>query len=515
MHYKGTASSRILNNSIWLGLESVIETVVFLAASVAVARYLGPTKLGYFSFINFFVTVITRTGGSGLSGATRKYMSEYLALGQLGTARAVYHLAYRYQLLGACLIAALGLGGIGLFGDHGYKLMASVLVLSIVPGVMSWIPAEANNAFEDARKNTLSAFGYLLSYTVVILLTLHFRWDLVGIASATLVGRCTEVVLRTVPLHRKLRAMPVDKLDSELIGRIRRFCLQAISIQILMTIVWDRSEMIFLRAFSTLEQIAFYSISFSLAANLLVFPRALGGATGMTLMVESARDPGRVSGIVRSACRYLLLVVFPINLGAAAITSQVISLTYGPRYAGAIPVLIVAAILSIPRALQEIPDVLLRAADQQKRLFTWLIVIGVVNLLLDIALIPHFGAVGAAWANGLSQSLGVYAIWRQAQRSFAFGFPVGAAARLMIAGLLMAALSWFIGQHIKGSLGLVAAIAAALPMYILLLRLFGGMESADGKRLLLIVNRLPVVAQRGFSAAVLFAVPVVAEIDSM
>jgi len=515
MSAKSSAASRILTNSIWYGLETVIETVVFLTASVAVARYLGPTKLGYFNFINFFVTVVTRTGGSGLAGATRKYMSEFLALGQPGKARSVYHLAYRYQLLGACAITALGLSGIALFGDHGYKLMACLLVVSIVPGVMSWVPAEANNSFEDARKNTLSAFGYLIAYATVILLTLHFHWDLVGIASAALIGRSVEVLLRTVPLHRRLREIPLDPLDAEVIGRIRRFCLQAIGIQILMTVVWDRSEMIFLRAFSTLDQIAFYSISFSLTANLLLVPRTFSGATGMTLMVESARDPGRVSSIVRNASRYLLFVALPVNLGAAAITSQVIRLTYGARYAGAVPVLITAAILSIPRAFQDIPDVLLRAADRQKRLFTWLIVTGIVNLALDAALIPRFGAVGAALGNGLSQALGVFGIWRQAQRSFEFSLPKAAALRLFGAALFMAAFAWLVGNRLHGTLGLIAAIATAVPTYLLMVRLFRGLESADGERLLLIGNRLPSPARRGFSALIAFAVPAAAEIDAM
>ena len=516
MSPKGSVASRILSNSIWYGLETVVETVVFLAASVTVARYLGPTKLGYFSFINFFVTVVTRTGGSGLAGATRKYMSEFLALGRPGKARAVYQLAYRYQLLGACAITALGLGGIALFGDRGYKLMACLLVLSIVPGVMSWVPAEANNSFEDARKNTLSAFGYLVAYATIIALTLHFHWDLVGVASATLIGRSVEVLLRTAPLQRRLREIPLELLDPETVAQIRRFCLQAIGIQILMTVVWDRSEMLFLRAFSTLDQVAFYSISFSLTANLLLLPRIFNGATGMTLMVESARDPGRISSIVKNACRFLLFISLPVNLGAAAITSQALRLTYGARYTGAVPVMMVAAILAVPRAFQDIPDVLLRAADRQKRLFFWLILTGVVNLTIDAALIPHFGAIGAAWGNGLSQALGVFFMWRQAQRSFQFSLPKTSAVRLLCAALTMAAVAWFVGRHVPGTLGLAAAIILALPTYLLSVRLFGGLESADGERLQLIGNRLPRPARRSVSALISFAVPAAtAEIDTM
>ena len=75
-----TAAGKILHNSFWYGLETVLETIVFLGTSIAVARYLGPEKLGEFTYINFFVATVTRTSGSGLSGATRKYMAEFLGL---------------------------------------------------------------------------------------------------------------------------------------------------------------------------------------------------------------------------------------------------------------------------------------------------------------------------------------------------------------------------------------------------------------------------------------------------
>ena len=115
-----TAAGKILHNSFWFGLETVLETIVFLGTSIAVARYLGPEKLGEFTYINFFVTTVTRTSGTGLAGATRKYMSEFLGQDRPGTARAVYHLAYRYQLLASILITALGLISVFFFSAANY-----------------------------------------------------------------------------------------------------------------------------------------------------------------------------------------------------------------------------------------------------------------------------------------------------------------------------------------------------------------------------------------------------------
>jgi O-antigen/teichoic acid export membrane protein len=502
-----SSAGRILHNSFWYGLETILETLVFLGTSVAVARYLGPTKLGYFSYINFFVMVVNRTSGTGLSLSTRKYMTEYVALGRPGIARSVYRFTYRYQLTAAIIVVGLGVAGVALFGEHGYRLMASILIVSIIPGVMSVIAAQANLAFEDQSRNTFSALGYIFSYAAVILLTLHFHWDLIGIASASLIGRSVEVVFRSIPLHNRLRAFPSEALPQDLIRSVRRFCLEAIAIQILMTVVWDRSEMIFLRAFSSLEQIAFYSVSFGLANNLLVLPRIFGGATCITLMSEASRAPERIDGIIKSAARYLLLVVFPVHLGAAAITGTAIRLTYGAKYVGAIPVLMIAAILAIPRAFQEIPETLLRVADKQKKLFLWFIVTGVLNIALDWALIPRYGAVGAAWGNGLSQAFGIAAIWTQARRYFRFGMPVATTLRLCLAGSIMGVAAFTIGRAIHGLPGLILAIATAAPLYVLLVKAFHGLEASDRSRLSPLGNRLPGRFRGAYSAVIAFVTP--------
>lgn len=504
---RNNPAGKILHNSFWYGLETIIETVVFLGTSIAVARYLGPIKLGYFSYINFFVMIVTRTSGTGLSTATSKYMSEFIALDRLGTARAVYNLAHRYQFISAVSISAIGVAGIALFGDPSFKLMASILILSIIPGLMSWVPAQANQAFQDVSNNTLSAFGYIAVYTGVIFLTLHFHWDLVGIASASLIGRTTEVFLRTIPLNAKLRKLPLDVLDSSIVDRIRRFCIQAVGIQLLMSIVWDRSEMVFLRAFSSLEQTAFYSISFTLANNLLMFPRILGSATGITLMVEAVRDPDRVNSIVQNSCRYLLLIILPVCLGTIAITYPAISLAYGTRYVGAVPVLMIAALLAVPRAFQSIPEVLIRAGDRQNRILVWYSITGVVNIALDYFLIKRYGAIGAAWGNGIAQSFGVIGIWFQARRFYTFSFPLLSAIRLSLASAIMAVVAYFVSHKIHGFLGLALAITSAVPIYIVLLKLFQGLDPSDRVRLGPIGNRLPGPARRAYLATIEFVTP--------
>lgn len=486
-----TSSQTILRNSIWYGLETVIELLVFTSSSIAVARYLGPDKLGHFTYINFFVSILTRTAGQGVTSATRKYMTEFLVQGRPGVARAVYHLAAKYQLFTALAISTVSILLVALFGEHSYRLMASILLASIVPGLMSWVPAQANTAFQDLRPNTISAFGYLISYAVIITLTIVFRWDLVGVASATLVGRTVEVLLRIGPVHRRLREMPVEALDPELVARIRRFSWQGIWLQLLTTVVWDRSELIFLRYFSTYEQTAFYSVSFTFTNSVLTAARVFATTSSITLMAEASRSYEKVRSLTAGSCRFLLLLTVPVSLGGAAVTYAGIHLTYGGRYLPAVPVLITAVLLGIPRAFQVLPETLLRAADMQKTILTWYSITGIVNILADWYFITRYAAVGAAWGNGLAQAFGVVAIWLAADRVFQLRFPWLSAVRIGAASLAMAALPYFLSHRFPGWLGLGAAILSGLVTYPLMLRIFRAVGPEDRGHLETISRRLP------------------------
>ena len=497
-------AGKILHNSYWYSLEMALETLVVLGTSVAVARYLGPTKLGYFTLVNFFVAVVQRTGGTGLSVTTRKYMSEFIAQERMGRARAVYELSYRYQLYSALFIAVLGVATALVFGDPHYRLMSCLLIVSIVPGLMSWVPAQANQAFEDVSNNTISALGYLVSYTVIIALTVHFQWDLVGVATATLISRTIEVVWRTIPLNRKMAALPKEAIDRELKRDVQRFCLQATGLQLVTGAAFDRTEILFLKAYSTLDQIAFYSVSVSLSLNLLVPPRVLGFATGASLMVEASRDARRVASIVRNACTYTLLAIFPITFGAAAVALSATQVVYGSRYIGAVPAMMISSILILPRAFQWVSDTLLRVADQQNRLIVWFAISAVFNALIDWFLIPRYGATGAAWGNGLGQTFAVIGTWMLGRKFFEYTFPWASALRIGASSVAMGLIAYGVSHSLAGPLGLAAGIIAGAAVYPVFLRMTGALSAVDAERLLPIGKKLPGSLRGAFAAVIRF-----------
>jgi hypothetical protein len=106
----------------------------------------------------------------------------------------------------------------------------------------------------------------------------------------------------------------------------------------------------------------------------------------------------------------------------------------------------------------------------------------------------------------LAQAFGIVAIWRQARRFYDFRFPVMHALRLSAAALGMALAARAAVTVFRGPVALVLVILAAGPLYLLLIRLFRGLEPQDGERLRPIANRLPGRLRGPYLATVAFTV---------
>jgi O-antigen/teichoic acid export membrane protein len=124
----------IAKNTGWYGLENIIGLAVGLFTSIAIARTLGPSKMGYIIYVMWIASVVSSLGSLDIPATTRKYMAEFLGMGDRGTARYIYFRTLLLQIG----VATLATGGIlfwVLRDAHAEYRVASVLVvLSICQG---------------------------------------------------------------------------------------------------------------------------------------------------------------------------------------------------------------------------------------------------------------------------------------------------------------------------------------------------------------------------------------------
>jgi O-antigen/teichoic acid export membrane protein len=482
----------VARNSFWYSLELFGGFLGAFLVSILVAQIIGPERLGYYTYVTWLTNVTAAVGAFGLPMTARKYMAEYFGSGERGLARAVYSLTLRIQTWIAFGVTALGLVIVFVAADPTQRLISVILVLNMAPRMIGFIPSQANNATEVVSRNTLPALVCSVVTVSLTLFSLWVGWDLVGVAASVLAGTLVDLAWKLRVVHSLMRDIVPAELPAALRRKMFLYSSQGIGLMLLNVVVWDRSDILFLKNLNPdIRQVTFFSYAFNLVERLLMFPTALGGSVGITIMAQYGRGEGKLGVLTVEGARYALLVALPLLVGTACVAGPAAVLLYGGKFRPMIPVLAIMALLAIPKALSTPPTLLLQATENQGFLVTWGCLCAVVNIALDILLCPRYGAVGAAVANGSAQTLNAIGIWVQVRRLFAPDLRLKAFARIGLSALGMAAVAIAVSRAVPNYAGFAASIVAGAVAWLALLRFAGALEPRDAARFLNAGRALP------------------------
>ncbi len=504
---RASNTQMIARNSFWYGLELVLAVVAAFATSIPLARVIGPYRLGYFSYVSWLTSMSGVIGSLGMAGATRKYMAEYLNRGQGGSARAVFFSTLRLQALVTVVLTGIGLILVYTVSNPAYHAISAFLVLSMLPAVFVGIPASANMAAENMRSNAMASLASYVVQVASVVLSLTLGWDLLGVAIGVFAFRCVDCGIKLWSVLIWVRKLPDEPLPEALRHKLVNFSSYNFILLLLNVIVWDRSDVIFLKALCPdISQLSFYTVAFNLTEKIRLLPNAIGTAMGSSIQAQFGRDARRLPQLTTTALWYTFLFGLPLMTGMAALSGRLIPLLYGRSYLPAIPVLVVGALFAIPKCYLPAWN-LLEAMEKQRFLALWMSGSAVANILLDVWLIPRYGALGAAIANGAAQFLAVAGVIARARMLCKLRFPLASAARATLAAGVMAATVVGLSMVWSGWLVLPLQICLGAAVFIAVLRFTSVFTSEDRDRVLSLRTSVPAPLRRAFDSSIMLLMP--------
>ncbi|MFZ1086359.1 MAG: polysaccharide biosynthesis C-terminal domain-containing protein [Terracidiphilus sp.] len=488
-----TNTKTIARNTGWYSLENIITGIVNLSTSIAIARTLGPSKNGYIVYISFIAYLVCNLGGLGIAATARKYMAEFLAIGDQGTARYIY---WRTLILQA-ILATLGTGGI-LFWINGtspaeYKLASFFIALSIWPSMVNSISAQANVAAEDFSANFPASALSALTYFIGITVTIVFEWGVVGIGASLLSMRVVDFLVRFFPAAKRALAWKATHVHPPgLRARMIPFAWQSLVTMGVSLIVWNRSEVVLLGKFcADIRQVAFYSVAFSLADQLLQGATIFGSAAGATIFAQYGRDKSRIADLVSTAFRYLALTSIPLHFIAAALAVPALLVIYGHEYAGAAMVVTLAPLLCLPKAFVAPVQNLLESFERQRYVIAATAFASVIDIGVAWYLIRSHGAVGACIGSGVAQTVAVSIMWVFGIHQQKVKLPWLFFAKITFIGVLAALTAHLFVVRMQPLTAILFGGSASLIVLFTLLYWMRVLEPEDHRRFRLLAGILP------------------------
>jgi O-antigen/teichoic acid export membrane protein len=221
-------------------------------------------------------------------------------------------------------------------------------------------------------------------------------------------------------------------------------------------------DTVILSAMAPVAVLGWYGVPIQIFSTALMVPVLIGTACFPRLSRRHGDGPDRLRSAARPALETILLLSLPLSAGLATVARPLVTDLYGPRFNGAIGVLVVLAITLVPTYFNTVAYVVLAASDRQSVWFRVVVTATVLNVLLNVVLIGWFQSHLHNGALGAAVSLLATEVYQSGWGLALLPWVVHAAfvrrlARALAATALMAVL-----VGLAGGLGLVAQIAVGL-----------------------------------------------------
>nr|WP_281361668.1 flippase [Methanofollis tationis] len=368
-------------------ISTIVLTGIGFLATMYFAHVLGKAAYGVYSLFLAYYGIFTLLGESGFSGAAVKRISE-------GNEQDQYFSAYfilRIVLLIGSITAVLALRP--LLFELETSGMLPWLLLALIIGAFLAIPSTGVYGTGMVGVNQIA--GLLNNVTKVLLqvIAVFLGFGVAGLAGGFVFG----------VLVGGLVCLPFLKLHFTHfhIGHLKNLFIFSFWIFLSGTgaIVFSYADTILVGYFMSAADVGVYRIAFQFTT----------AATFVTIAFQTTLYPkisrwhadgflDRITLSLARAVTYSLLLAVPVAVGGWVLGDRLLYFFYGAGFAEGTATLAILLLMQIVNVFMYLQTMCLNAIDRPRESFYATGTAAVVNILLDLALIPFLGIEGAAIA---------------------------------------------------------------------------------------------------------------------
>ena len=379
----------------------LLMLVGVVGSSVIVARWLGPEGFGALAVLTATVALAVQIGSAGLPSANIYFVArDRKRLGPVWANSLAFAFAGGAMLV--VIVATLGKMRPELFGDLPVNLVL-IAAIAIPFQLLSLLGLNVLLAMDRiGQMNFLDSMlpALILLNAVIVLFVLHAGLPvLVSFNSAAAFVLAIWMMLAIGRLLSRQNDAQPFRPNVELFQKTIRYGLK-FSIPVMAAILIFRVDLLIVNHFRGAAEAGVYAVASQVANLLLMMPGVI--ATLLFPRLASYQDlRGEFAIRVTRHTSFVMLMM----CAAAAASSFLLPLIYGPRFADAtiqllilLPGVYLVGIESV--LVQHFNGIGLPVAIP----IFWVVTLA-VNLGLNLALVPAFGGRGAAYASAISYAL--------------------------------------------------------------------------------------------------------------
>lgn len=385
---------------------------------ILLARQLGPTGYGSYSFNFSWIQLLAIPASLGFTSSVMRFIPTYLVNEQLSYAAGFVRRAYQTLIVSTTLVAIFATLFSTLFTSTDGLLIAWVFLL-VPPTSVVLVQAEMIRAASGIiRARIFNAVIQPILVGGFALLVVYFTGQLapsealLGLSLALMIG----VVFQGTVLYRSLPSSVRSagrQYETSLWLRVSLALLLVKGFQLLL----NQTDIILIGLILGAREAGLYAAAAKTAVLTNVILSIVNLAVGPELVRTFARaDFAKLESLLRAASKFTFAPSLLIGALMVLFGRQILGL-FGPGFSGAYVALAVLSCGRLVNALTGPVGTLLNLTGKERLTAATYGVAAALNLILNLLLIPSFGIAGAAISTSLTMvlwnaALGVL-VWRQ------------------------------------------------------------------------------------------------------
>ncbi|MDB6169785.1 MAG: polysaccharide biosynthesis protein [Verrucomicrobia bacterium] len=412
----------------WLIGERAVRFVLSVVVGFVVARHLGPERLGVLSYCIAVVTLLSGVAGLGLEAVVKRDLlkSSGSEAGLLASAAALRLMAGLVTVLGLIVLTTWSPTA-----EERRLLMILAVTLFQPAWLVSdlWLQAHLRAKFAVMAQTAALAAAAGVRLLLVVQDAPLAAFGLAVVMESALAAVGITWLARRAGLQFSWKAAKA--------ATMRRLFLESWPLMFagLAITLYMKIDEVMLRHLAGPGAVGIYSAATRLTEIWYFFPIALGASLLPALMRARERGDQAYGERLQHYYDVNATVAYALSVPMALAAPWVIRVAYGPTFAASAPIVVVHiwssvfVFIGVARS-----QWLVNEGLQQFYLYATLTG-AVINIVLNVMVIPRWGGLGAAAATVVSQA---FASWLSSY----FSAATRSTARMQTRALLVPLLGW-------------------------------------------------------------------------
>ncbi len=404
------STQRVGSAVFWSVFARAGRFVLSLVSGIIIVRGLGVHDYGVLSLVRTVLLFSGLIAGAGLGQAILKFLP---ALRVSGDARGAVRLAQKVVVIQALVWILLLIvvyfsrsGFDKVFGFEHFEGVGDIILIAVALSLFELsinLISNILSACYDTKRFCLVAFANHSLLIVLLIFLLRAGAGVLGVLVATAVGNLFATVLLLGSTARHFSSGSGETGGAGIEDRrLFRFSLPFAVIGILNIIVWRQSETLFLAHYRSAAETGFFDLAYRVPQMMLEFvPTAVWPIIMAGFSEVYEKDKANIVTAIEKYYKVLFLLCAPICLSGIIFGGKAIPILFGEAMApAALPTQLFFGIFTISFFSTPLSMSLYVIEKTHINLLIY-IALAVINVGLDIILIPRYGLAGAIFPVGL------------------------------------------------------------------------------------------------------------------